>query len=173
MNGGEAQIERLTNLVIARLAEREKRVYSLNLHQLRQGIAPAVFLHHATLHLQLPDLGFMQRLANGEGNGEANREDREPAVYALHEAWSWGIRVHISLHQQLLAGLPRRGLQHLPLSLSDHLGHEVRIITGKLLSYHDVATLAPCWLLIGRKTRVTPLAWDCLSARHIQLLRQE
>ncbi|TQI80129.1 microcompartment protein PduM [Serratia fonticola] len=165
MIGASAQTERLVSLVITRLAEREQRVYSLRLQQLRHGLDPAVYLRHASLHLQLPDLGFMQCLAAGER--------AEPAVSALHEAWSWGIRVHISLHQQLLAALPRHGLSALPLSLSDHQGHAVRLCTSKLLSYRDVATLAPCWLLVGHNTLVTPLARDCLSARHIQLLRQE
>ncbi|WP_431222775.1 microcompartment protein PduM [Serratia sp. L9] len=159
------QVERLVSLVITRLAEREQRVYSLRLQQLRQGIEPVVFLRHATLHLQLPDLGFMQRLADGDNS--------EPAVCTLHQAWSWGLRVHISLHQQLLAALPRHGLPMLPLSLSDHLGHPVRLSASKLLSYRDVATLDPCWLLIGRETLMTPLARDCLAPRHIQLLRQE
>lgn len=160
-----AQTDRLVSQIVTRLIERERRVYSLRLHQLRAGIDPAIFLRHATLHLVLPDLGFIQRLAEGDSD--------DPAVTALNDAWSWGVRVHISLHQQLLIALPRRALHRLPLSFSDHQGREVRLNTCKLLSYSDVATLGACWLIVGRKTLITPLARDCLSARHIQLLRQE
>ncbi|MFC0228405.1 microcompartment protein PduM [Serratia aquatilis] len=165
MTGSAEQIALLVSQVVARLAEREQRIYALRLQQLRQGIDPVVFLRHATLHLQLPDLGFIQRLAEGDGD--------DPAVSALHEAWSWGVRVHISLHQQLLAALPRSKLLPLPLSFSDHLGHQVRLSANRLLSYRDVATLDPCWLIVGRKTLLTPLAKECLPTRHIQLLRQE
>ncbi|MFZ1875149.1 MAG: microcompartment protein PduM [Chania sp.] len=158
-------LERLVNLVVARLVEREQRVYSVSLPQLRLGLEPAVYLQHATLHLLLPDPDFMQQLATGNS--------AEPAVAALHEAWSWGLRVHISLHQQLLRTLPRQALQRLPLSLSDHQGQPVRLSASRLLSYGDIATLGPCWLIISPKARVTPLAQDYLSARRIQLLRQE
>ncbi|EEQ12259.1 propanediol utilization protein [Yersinia mollaretii ATCC 43969] len=147
------------------MTERERRVHALLLPQLRAGLDSWVFVHHATLHLMLPDLAFMHRLAQFD--------TRCPAVTALNEAWSWGMKVHISLHRQLLAALPAAALRPLPLSFSDSQGVAVRLHTGKVLSYRDIATLDPGWLLIDAHTLVTPLAQDTVSARHIQLLRQE
>jgi microcompartment protein PduM len=83
------------------------------------------------------------------------------------------MKVHISLHRQLLPALPAAALRPLPLSFSDSQGVAVRLHAGQVLSYRDIATLSPGWLLIDHHTQVTPLAKDTLSARHIQLLRQE
>ncbi|CNE52192.1 microcompartment protein PduM [Yersinia mollaretii] len=165
MNLTQAQTEQLVSQIVTRLTERERRVHALLLPQLRAGLDSWVFVHHATLHLMLPDLAFMHRLAQFD--------TRCPAVTALNEAWSWGMKVHISLHRQLLAALPAAALRPLPLSFSDSQGIAVRLHTGKVLSYRDIATLAPGWLLIDAHTLVTPLAQDTVSARHIQLLRQE
>ncbi|AKP32355.1 microcompartment protein PduM [Yersinia aleksiciae] len=165
MNLTQAQTEQLVSQIVTRLTERERRVHALLLPQLRAGLDSSVFVHHATLHLMLPDLAFMHRLAQSDTTC--------PAVMALNEAWSWGMKVHISLHRQLLAALPAAALRPLPLSFSDSQGNAVRLHAGKVLSYRDIATLNPGWLLIDAHTLVTPLAQDTLSARHIQLLRQE
>ncbi|CFQ30175.1 microcompartment protein PduM [Yersinia bercovieri] len=165
MNLTQAQTEQLVSQIVTRLTERERRVHALLLPQLRAGLDSWVFVHHATLHLMLPDLAFMHRLAHSDSHC--------PAVMALHEAWSWGMKVHISLHRQLLAALPAAALRPLPLSFSDSQGVAVRLHAGKVLSYRDIATLDAGWLLIDAHTLVTPLAQDTLSARHIQLLRQE
>ncbi|AOF18708.1 TPA: microcompartment protein PduM [Yersinia enterocolitica] len=165
MNLTQAQTEQLVSQIVTRLAERERRVHALLLPQLRAGLEPWVFVRHATLHLMLPDLAFIHRLAQFDATC--------PAVAALNEAWSWGMKVHISLHRQLLPALPTAALRPLPLTFSDSQGLAVRLHTGKVLSYRDIATLDPGWLLIASSTLVTPLAQETLSARHIQLLRQE
>lgn len=165
MNLTQAQTEQLVSQIVTRLVERERRVHALLLPQLRAGLDPSVFVHYATLHLMLPDLAFIHRLAQFDTTC--------PAVAALNEAWSWGMTVHISLHRQLLAALPCAALHSLPLSFSDNQGVAIRLHAGKVLSYRDIATLDPGWLLIASHTLVTPLAQDTVSARHIQLLRQE
>ncbi|QHB33168.1 microcompartment protein PduM [Yersinia canariae] len=165
MNLTQAQTEQLVSQIVTRLAERERRVHALLLPQLRAGLDSSVFVLHATVHLMLPDLAFIRRLAQ--------YDTQCPAVAALHEAWSWGMKVHISLHRQLLPALPAAALRPLPLSFSDSQGVAVRLHAGQILSYRDIATLDPGWLLIDHHTQVTPLAQDTLSARHIQLLRQE
>ncbi|PEH55636.1 microcompartment protein PduM [Yersinia kristensenii] len=165
MNLTQAQTEQLVSQIVTRLAERERRVHALRLPQLRAGLDSSVFTHYATLHLMLPDLAFIHRLAQFDATC--------PAVAALNEAWSWGMKVHISLHRQLLPALPSAALRPLPLSFSDNQGLAVRLHAGQVLSYRDIATLDPGWLLIDHPTLVTPLAQETLSARHIQLLRQE
>ncbi|MGE4800627.1 microcompartment protein PduM [Yersinia hibernica] len=165
MNLTQAQTEQLVSQIVTRLVERERRVHTLLLPQLRAGLDPALFIHHATLHLMLPDLAFICRLAQSD--------TRCPAVAALNEAWSWGMKVHISLQRQLLPALPAAALRRMPLSFSDSQGMAVRFYAGQVLSYRDLATLDPGWLLIDHPTLVTPLAKDQLLARHIQLLRQE
>ncbi|CFQ42710.1 putative propanediol utilization protein [Yersinia frederiksenii] len=165
MNLTQAQTEQLVSQIVTRLAERERRVHALLLPQLRAGLDPAIFVQHANLHLMLPDLAFICRLAQSDTHC--------PAVAALNEAWSWGMKVHISLHHQLLPALPAAALRPLPLTFSDSRGIAVRFYAGKVLSYRDIATLGPGWLLIDHHTLVTPLAQDQLSAGHIQLLRQE
>ncbi len=161
----QAQTEQLVSQIVTRLTERERRVHALLLPQLRAGLEPWVFVRHATLHLMLPDLAFMHRLAQSDSQC--------PAVNALNEAWSWGMKVHISLHRQLLAALPAAALRRMPLSLSDNQGVAVGLHAGRVLGYRDIATLSSGWLLIDAHTLVTPLAQDTVSARHIQLLRQE
>ncbi|MBJ7221573.1 MULTISPECIES: microcompartment protein PduM [unclassified Brenneria] len=165
MNLTAPQMESAVSRIVTRLAERERRVYALRLHQLSMGIDPTIFVRHATLHLVLPDLAFLRQFAAAD--------NRHSAVAALQEALSWGMRIHISLHRQLLGALPVKALSRLPLSFSDHQGHDVRLFGGPLLSYRDIAAQKPGWLVVQRKTLITPLVRDSLLSRHIQLLRQE
>lgn len=158
-------VNEIVEQVMTRLNRRKQQVYSVSQAQLAQGLAARIYLDYARLHLQLPDLGFMTRLAN--------RDAQHPAVATVLEAWSYGVHLHISLHSRLLNALPASALRPLPLTLSDHQGAPVRLHAGNVLTYADVVQLADCWLIVERRTLITALAQDVLTKKRVRLIRQE
>lgn len=169
-----AQIEQLVDQIVLRLTEREQRVCTLTLDQLREKIAQfpqdgvvdsRLLLDYATLSIQQVDLNFIHQLIQTE------RQYKE--IEMIYKAWEWGVKVNISLHQQLFRALPCQKLATLPITICDQNGAKVQLFNKRILSYVDVATCHAHWILVGAKTQVTPLAKDYLSANQITLLKQE
>jgi len=159
------QTEQLVNSIVALLKQRERAVFAVCQSDLAKGLSPSVYVQHAHLHIQQPDLGFMKQLACAD--------TQHAAVCTVLEAWSFGIQVHVSIHRQLLNALPVRALSSLPLTLSDHTGLAVYLCAHKVIGYADVISLQPGLLLIDSRSLVTALASDVLKQRHIHWIRSE
>lgn len=159
------QIEQIVNQIAALLLQRERAVYAVRQDELARGLAPSVYVRHAHLHIQQPTAAFMTRLAALDGS--------DLAVNSVLDAWSYGIKVHISLHRQLLPLLPVQPLSVLPLTLSDHLGVAVHLCGKKVIGYRDVADLLDGVLLLIPHAIVTALAADLLTQHHIHWIRPE
>ncbi|WP_413738132.1 microcompartment protein PduM [Sodalis sp. RH21] len=151
--------------VIAILQQREKNTRLVNMTELAAGLSKTVYLHHAQLYLQLPDLGFVHSLVAYDA--------RNPAVATILEAWAFGVRLRLMIHRQLLAALPLRELFRLPVSIVDQWETPVNIAARGSISYANVILLHDCWLLIERGTFITPLARDVLGQRNIKLIWRE
>ncbi|WP_058911292.1 microcompartment protein PduM [Entomohabitans teleogrylli] len=159
-----ADIGAIVNRVLALLQARERQVYAVTAEQLRRGLDAAIPVHHATLHVRMADIALLDSLAE--------RDADDPAVAALLDALSWGMRVHISLHARQLGALSVKKLARLPLSLADHQGFRVWLHPGSVVSFRDVAG-KDGWLVVPRKTVITPLASEAMQRRSLHLLRQE
>ena len=160
-----SQIEQIVNQIAALLVQRERAVYAARQDELARGLSPSVFVRHAHLHIQQPTAAFMVQLAALDA--------AERAVNSVLEAWSYGIKVHISLHRQLLPLLPVQPLSRLPLTLSDHQGIAVHLCGKKVIGYRDVAELQDGVLLLERRAILTALAADLLTQHHIHWIRPE
>ena len=89
-----AQIEQIVEQIVTLLRQRERSVLAVRQDDLERGLDAGVWVRHAHLHIQQPTAAFMQQLACADSDWRA--------VQCVHEAWSLGVQVHISLHQQLL-----------------------------------------------------------------------
>ena len=159
------QTEQIVNRIVVLLQQRERAVFATRQLDLAKGLSPSIYVRHANLHIQQPDLGFMRQLAALDAN--------HPAVASALDAMSYGIHLHISLHQQLLTALPVMGLSKLALTLSDHQGQAIWLCPKSVIGYSDVISLRPGTLLIAPRSLLTPLASDVLTQRHIQWIRPE
>ena len=159
------QTEQIVNRIVVLLQQRERAVFAARQSDLAKGLSPSVYVRHAHLHIQQPDLGFLTHLAA--------LDPTHPAVVTALEAMSYGIQIHISLHQQLLNALPVDGLNRLPLTFSDHLGQAIWLCAKSVIGYSDVISLKPGIFVIAPRSLLTPLASDILKQRHIQWIRPE
>lgn len=159
------QTEQIVSRIVALLQQRERAVFAARQSDLAKGLSPSVYVRHANLHIQQPDLGFITQLALSNAG--------HPAVATTLDAMSYGVHIHISLHQQLLNALPVAGLSRLPLTFSDHLGQAIRLCAKPVIGYSDVIGLNPGILVIATRSLLTPLASDVLRQRHIQWIRPE
>lgn len=160
-----SQIEQIVEQIVTLLRQRERSVLAVRQDDLERGLDAAVWVRHAHLHIQQPTAAFMQQLACADSDWRA--------VQCVHEAWSLGVQVHISLHQQLLPLLHVKALCALPLGLSDHRGVAVMLQAGQLVGRSELAGLHDVWLLTAPHTLLTPLARDLLRQHHIHWIRQE
>lgn len=159
------QTEQIVNAIVVLLQQRERAVFATRQSDLAKGLSPSVYVRHAHLHIQQPDAGFLTQLALNNS--------QHPAVATTLDAMSYGIQIHISLHQQLLKALPVSELHRLPLTFSNHLGQDIRLCTKPVIGYSDVIGLQSGILLIAPRSLLTPLASDILTQRHIQWIRPE
>ena len=158
-------MEEIIQQILLKLSQREKRVYSVRQSQLATGLDPQIYSLHARLHLQQPDLAFMNSLSHCDRH--------HPAVATVLDAWSYGVELHISLQSNLLSALSVLALSKLPLTLSDHQGVPVYLHTGRLMAYADVVLLSDCWLVTAQGALITTLAQEALTKQRIRLIRQE
>ena len=86
---------------------------------------------------------------------------------------SYGVHLHLSVHQKLLTALPVSELSRLSLTLSDHLGQAIWLCAKSVIGYTDVISLKPGIFMIAPRSLLTPLASDVLTQRHIQWIRPE
>ena len=160
-----AQMEQIVEQIVTLLCQRERSVLSVRQEDLERSLDASVWVRHAHLHIQQPTAAFMQQLAS--------RDNASRAVHFVQEAWSLGVRVHISLHHQLLPTLPVKALSALPLDLSDHHGVAVSLQAGQLVGRSELLGLHHALLLTAPHTLLTPLARDMLRQHHIHWIRQE
>lgn len=157
--------EQIVNAIVALLQQRERAVFAARQSDLAEGLSASVYVRHANLHIQQPDLGFLTHLAA--------LDPTHPAVATTLDALSYGVHLHISLHRQLLPALPVSGLNRLAPTLSDHLGQAIWLCAKPVIGYSDVISLKPGILVIAPRSLLTPLASDILKQRHIQWIRPE
>ncbi len=158
-------VTRVVAEVIARLAARESKVFTTTPQQLVQCLAPADFTRYAEVHIRQADNHFLAQLAGQSGGS--------PAIQSVLGALAWGLRVHISLHPQLLPCLPVKALARMPVTFSDLEGHAIWLLPQALVSYRDIATKKQGWVVVSRQTHITPLAKETLAPHQLQLIRQE
>ncbi|MDV7103677.1 PduM family microcompartment protein [Vibrio sp. TH_r3] len=158
-------IEKIVDAVITVLTQRGSSTYKTDTHQLAQGLPTSVYTQYGTLFIALPDMLFIQQLADGH-SGENN-----VAVKSVYEALSYGLTLKISLHQQLLSSLPLEKLSVLPVHLYDQLGNPIGLETGSIISYQQVITFSGKWLVAPHNILVTQLAKDILIQKNIHLIK--
>lgn len=159
------QTEQIVNQIVVLLQQRERAVFATRQSDLAKGLSPSVFVRHANLHIQQPDLGFIKSLAELDAT--------HPAVASALDAMSYGVHLHLSVHQNLLATLPVSKLSRLSLTLSDHLGQAIWLCAKSVIGYSDVISLKPGIFMIAPRSLLTPLASDILKQRQIQWIRPE
>jgi microcompartment protein PduM len=157
--------EQIVNAIVVLLQQRERAVFATRQSDLAKGLSPSVYVRHANLHIQQPDLGFMRQLAA--------LDTSHPAVATALDAMSYGIHLHISVHQQLLTALPVSGLSKLAITLCDHQGQAIWLCPQSVVGYSDVIRLNAGILLLDPRSLLTPLASDVLTQRHIPWIRSE
>ncbi|WP_432463605.1 PduM family microcompartment protein [Agarivorans sp. QJM3NY_33] len=161
-------ISYLVDAVLQQLQQREGSIYQVDLDILAKGLSASTYACHSHLALCLADLQFLQQLASA-----GKRQVTPAAVMTLLDAFAYGIKLNISVHQQLLPALPIQGLSVLPVALSDQHGATIHLDTRALISYQHVAQLNGKWLITPKLSLVTQLAKDYLVQRHIQLIKTE
>jgi len=159
------QTEQIVNQIVVLLQQRERAVFATRQSDLAKGLSASVYVRHANLHIQQPDLGFIQSLAA--------MDQTHPAVATALDAMSYGVHLHLSVHQKLLTALPVSELNRLSLTLSDHLGQAIWLCAKSVIGYSDVISLKPGIFMIAPRSLLTPLASDILTQRHIQWIRPE
>jgi len=162
----EIHINRIVNAVIDALTKRQDSVYKTDVNALAAGLSTSVYSNHDTLLITLPDIPFIQQLANCHTNNPPG-----PAVQHVHNALSYGLDIQLSVHENLLPFLPVEGLAALPIQFIDQLGHQIKLEAGPLLSHQKVRTFLGKWLIISRTTLITSLANDILLQNNIHLIR--
>ena len=159
------QMQRIVELIVARLLARQGNLLKLSQEELRHASAMRLFLTHDQLRVTQTDLCFLRDLAEGDRDNTA--------VAHLFEALALGMKVEIALHHRLLGSLPLKELAKLPLTFSDETGTPVIALTSRLLRYRDIVGLSGCWLVTSRKTLITALAREAVVSQHIRLVKQE
>ena len=158
-------IEKIVDAVINMLMQRSSSTYKTDTKQLTQGLPTSVYTQYGTLFITLPDMLFIQQLVNGHTEGN------DKAVTSVYEALSYGLKLKISLHQQLLPSLPLEKLSVLPVHLYDQLGNPIGLETGSIISYQKVITFSGKWLIAPHNILVTQLAKDILIQKNIHLIK--
>lgn len=159
------RIQDLVDQIVRLLQQREQAIYSVQQSELAKGLPTSVFLHHAHLHIELPDLGFIHHLAQ--------LDTSDHAVQTVLDAWSYGVAVQITLHPQLLQALPVQMLSHLPVTLQTPGGQPVFLCAQPVVSYQDVVQLESSLLVLAPRTLLTPLARDVMRQHAISWIRPE
>ena len=158
-------LDMIVSRVITLLQERESRSLRVTQAELAAGLSKTVYLHNAQLILPLPDLAFIQSLVA--------YDHHHPAVATVLEAWAYGVRLHLQIHQQLLTALPLRELRRLPVTLTDHLSTPVQLATAAGLSYASVIHWRDCWVLLETQALISPLAREVMDRQDVKLIWQE
>jgi microcompartment protein PduM len=159
------RIQDLVDQIVRLLQQREQATYCVQQSDLAKGLPVPVFLHHAHLHIELPDLGFIHHLAQ--------LDTSDHAVQTVLDAWSYGVDVRITLHPHLLRALPVQALSHLPITLQEPGGRPVYLCAQPVVSYQDVVQLEPALLVLAPRTLLTPLARDVMQQHTISWIRPE
>lgn len=163
MNG--ETLQRIVEEIVSRLQRRAQSTATLSVTQLRDADCPALFCQHASLRILLVDLPLLGQLADAETDDAAARK--------IHDALAFGIRVQLSLHNQLLPGIPVKKTGSSAAGIHRRAGLPLVLHAGSVLSYRDVALLSRGRVVVHRKCIVTAMARDAANARNIQLIKQE
>ncbi|WP_413594641.1 microcompartment protein PduM [Citrobacter youngae] len=158
-------LQRIIEEVVSRLKKRAESTITLSVAQLREIDSRTLCCQYSSLHLLQADLPLLEKIADCSPSSVA--------VVTIHEALACGLHVKISLQHRLLPALPVKKLARLPLEFSNELGHIVMLHPETLLSYADVAQLNGGILVLRRRCVVTALAREAISARNVQLIKQE
>lgn len=157
--------ESIGNKIQQILAKRQNHSRVVTLEELERGLSRVVYLSYDELYLKLPSPGFIRRLANWD--------DRDAAVATVLQAWSYGVRLRLMVHQQLLRALPLREMAALPIALEDHRRVKVRLMLNDFLTWSDLVPIKDSWLLINKRAVITPMANSLCVKNNIKLIRQE
>ncbi|BED95598.1 MULTISPECIES: microcompartment protein PduM [Escherichia] len=158
-------LAKIVDEVVARLQRRATSVAMLSVAQLREANQRTLFCQYSALHIVQMDMPLLKQIAQCDCS--------DIAASIIHNALAIGVRVGISLRQELLMFLPIRQLSALPVELHNEYGQHVVLHPGKLLSYTDVLKSGGEIVLLRQKCLVTALAREAAEARNIQLIKQE
>lgn len=147
------------------LSQRQNHAREVTLEELAQGLNRVIYLFHDELYLKLPDAGFIPRLAAWD--------DTDASVATVLQSWSYGVRLRVMVHRQLLPSLPLAALASMPLVLEDHRGVAVQLMARHCVTWSDLVTFHDCWLLVSQKALVTAMAQELCKKNNITLIRQE
>lgn len=162
---GGVMAQTLAGKIEQMLSQRQNHCREVTTEELAHGLSRVIWLFHDELYLKLPGAGFIRRLAQWD--------DSDPAVATVIQAWSYGVRLRLMTHRQLLPSLPLQALASMPLTLEDHRGIIVQMMTHDCVTWRDLTACHDCWLLVSKKTLLTALAQELCKKNNITLIRQE
>ncbi|MEI6858523.1 MAG: PduM family microcompartment protein [Shewanella sp.] len=158
-------INAIIQTVLDVLKRRENTVLKIDVATLAKGLPSSTYTGYGALYVPLADLAFIHELVIFNAS--------TPAIATVLDALSYGVRLHITVHEQLLPLLPLAKLTRFPATIADQHDNLVHISTNKVVDYSLVVGLSGKWLLIPHHTLVTALANEQLIRRQIKLIRTE
>lgn len=155
-------LSKIAQHVIEKLQQRHQRMLNINLSELAT-VTDLHWIKYGHMRLVDPTVNFLYRVCQNDIT--------DPSVAAFYQSLSFDVKITIIIDIHILQQLPHHMISKLPVCFNDHDGKTLFFFIEPLLSYHKCCKLHCDYLLITKKTIITPLARDMLIKNNISIIR--
>lgn len=157
-------LSKISQQVIDKLHQRQHRLLKISLSELAT-VTEFHWIEYGQMWLIDSTDKFLYRVCLNDIT--------DPSVAAFYQGLSFGVTITIIIDIHVLQQLPYHLISKLPVYFNDHDGKTLFFFIEPLLSYHKCCKLHCDYLVIAKKTVITPLAMETLRKNNISIIRLE